>query len=636
MSTSEVVLSEAQSRAVAWEGGPLLVLAGPGAGKTEVLAERAVRIIQATPKRRFRVLGMTFTNFAASEMKQRVAIRLGRDSDRVRIATFHSLCAGVLRQHGSHLGLRPDFRILTLNADRAVVLADALGPSAPWGSQPPPAERIARNLDALFRADPAARSAFAPGPGAASGWKRELLDEYVARLIQKNCMDYGSLLWCCFRLIDSEPRIAADFPIAYPHVLVDEYQDTNAIQDRLLRTLWPPGSSELFIVADDDQMIFQWNGASPERIADLQTDYRMAVLHLPESFRCPPAVVERANRLMEAGPNETAEKPPIVAAGHRSETESVRLRCFPTEAEEVSWVSRDLRDRQIASGEIAVLARNGRLVEAAYEALRTAGVPAWRRRPRDEFVSPGIRFLLAALRLANTPGDGAQLRLLVKAFSELGGVEVSPASAESRADVENGALLAAFVAKAAEESNAAPAKALIAAAREHLVLCPDHRRFSRQALEIMASDIARATDPAERTEANEESDVWRQIAAKIHRQGGDSMRLEQFLHELDLRPIVPEPKREEVQCLTIHQAKGKTFEHVYLLGLAEDQLPSYFAKANGEADPRIEEERRVCFVGMTRASETLTLTRARSYYGRPKKPSRFLADMGLRPEKHSD
>ena len=271
MSESKVVLSEAQRQAVQWEKGSLLVLAGPAAGKTEVLAERVVRVIRATPKRRFRVLGLTFTNLAAGEMHQRVTLRLGRESDRARMATFHSFCAGVLRQHGSHLGLRPDFQILTQDGERALVLAEALGSRAPWGSQPPPAGRIARNLDFLFRADPESRAASRRDEEVASGWGKDLLDAYVSKLIEKNCMDYGSLLLCCFRLVRAQPRIATDFPIGYPHVLVDEYQDTNAIQDRLLRELWPPASAELFVAADDDRWsgprfhwTLDWGRLSPE------------------------------------------------------------------------------------------------------------------------------------------------------------------------------------------------------------------------------------------------------------------------------------------------------------------------------------------------------------------------------------
>ena len=325
MKAGGIVLSDAQRQAVEWSAGSLLVLAGPGAGKTEVLTERAIHLVATTPKRRFRVLGLTFTNFAAGEMNQRLELRLGRASERVRLMTFHSFCAGVLRQHGSHLGLKPDFRILTLAAERAVILAKALGPRAPWGSQPPPADRIARNLDALLRRDPLARDSLLDGTDADGDWGPWLLEPYVSKLIEENCLDFGSLLFCCLRLASSRPSIAEDFPIAYPHVLVDEYQDTNAIQDRLLRELWPPGTNELFVVADDDQTIFQWNGANPERIADLKADYQMTALYLPETFRCAREVVQRANRLLAAGPPGPLDKGPLIAPTSSGAAESVQV-----------------------------------------------------------------------------------------------------------------------------------------------------------------------------------------------------------------------------------------------------------------------------------------------------------------------
>ena len=631
MNETRIVLSEAQCRAVQWEKGPLLVLAGPGAGKTEVLTERAVRVIRDTPKRRFRVLGLTFTNLAAGEMKQRVTLRLGRESDRARIDTFHSFCARVLRQHGSHLGLRPDFRILTQDGERALVLGEALGSRAPWGSQPPPAERIAWNLDRLFRADPESPAASRRDEEVESGWGKDLLDAYVSKLIERNCMDYGSLILCCFRLVRAQSRIAADFPIGYPHVLVDEYQDTNAIQDRLLRELWPPGSTELFVVADDDQMIYQWNGASPERIEDLKTAYGMTVLELPESFRCATNIVHRANRLMAASPSVSRAKAPLVAADGGVGTGSVREQSFLTDADEMVWVARDIRERGIASRECAVLARTGKLVQAAYDALRRVDVSAWCRKPKDEFVSPGIRWLLAALRLANAPHDGAQLRLLTKALFELTGTCITPVAIEADAEVENGALLAALVRRATDVSDSTLAARLVGAARDHLLELPDHRRFARATLDLLESEQAPAGDVAAGHEAREEMELWRSLSAEIRRHGGDKMPLSGFLHELDLRPIVAEPKAEEVCCLTIHQAKGKEFRHVYLIGVVEDVLPSYHAKKNGENGAQIEEERRNCFVAITRASETLTLTCAQTYYGWPKKPSRFLADMRLLP-----
>ena len=628
MNDNEIALTEAQRRAVEWAGGPLLILAGPGAGKTEILTARAIRVIRATPKRWFRVLGLTFTNLAAGEMKARLALRLGRASDRAYITTFHSFCAGVLRLHGSHLGLRPDFRILALDAERAMILSQALGSRAPWGSQAPPARQIARNLDQLFRSPPAGEAASSRVEDDDDGWGRSVLSEYVAALIRNNCMDYGSLIHCCIVLARRKRPIREDFPIMYPHVLVDEYQDTNAAQDALLRELWPPGSSEVFAVADDDQMIYQWNGASPERIEALREDYGMTVCRLPESRRCIPEVVTRANRLMEAGLPGGAGRVPLVAAGPDADPDAVRFETFPHEKAEVEWVARDIGGRGVAAGDSAVLARTGRLVDSAYEALRRAGVPAWSRKPREEFSSPGVRWILAGLRLAGAPRDGAQLRLLAKALHDLTGVSVSPTAVEANAEVENGALLAAFVREPRPLSESALAEDLIRILRERLVEASDHRRFASASIDRLRSH-ERQADAAPDGEAREEIAVWESLTAQIRRQIGGDADLADFLHELDLRPIVAEPKPDETQCLTIHQAKGKEFRHVYLLGLAEDQLPSWYARQNGGNGPQMEEERRNCFVAITRASETLTLTYAASYYGWEKPPSRFLADLGF-------
>lgn len=628
MNGNEIALTEAQRRAVEWSGGTLLILAGPGAGKTEILTARAIRVIRATPKRWFKVLGLTSTNLAAGEMKERLARRLGRASDRARFKTFPLFCAGVLRLHGSHLGLRPNFRILTLDAERAMILSEALGSRAPWGNQAPPARQIAQNLDHWFRSPPAGEEETQRDEHGNNGWGRWVLSEYVAALIRNNCMDYGSLIHCCIELVRRKRPIREDFPIVYPHVLVDEYQDTNAAQDALLRELWPPGSSEFFAVADDDRTNYRWNGASPERIEALRDDYGMTVCRLPESRRCLPEVVSRANRLMEAGSPGGAGRVALVAAGLDGRPDAVRFETFPHEKAEVEWVARDLGGRGVAAGDSAVLARTGRLVDSAYEALRRAGVPAWSRKPREEFSTPGVRWILAGLRLAGAPRDGAQLRLLVKALHDLTGVSVSPTAVEANAEVENGALLAAFVREPRPLSESALAEDLIRILREQLVEGSDHRRFASTSIDRLRFH-ERQANAAPDGEAREEIAVWESLTAQIRRQIGADADLADFLHELDLRPIVAGPKPDETQCLTIHQAKGKEFRHVYLLGMAEDQLPSWYARQNGGNGPQMEEERRNCFVAITRASETLTLTYAASYYGREKPPSRFLADLGL-------
>ena len=279
-------LNANQRRTVDWNDGPMLVLAGPGAGKTLVLTTRVARLIQETPDKRFRVLALTFTTKAAEEMRRRVAHLLGPRMRRTRLTTFHGFAADVLRQHGSHFGLRPDFAILNHDEDRHLLLQDAIQDAGHAGI---PAGATAKGLlpmvDRLLRdGHDGGESQDAPLPFAAPGkeWIRPIYRAYFRRLIEGNHLDFGALLVCCLRLFRERPPIARDYRIVYPFACVDEYQDTNRVQDLLLRALYPDRNSNLFVVADDDQAIYQRNGASPERLRRLRTDYAMEVVQLPE------------------------------------------------------------------------------------------------------------------------------------------------------------------------------------------------------------------------------------------------------------------------------------------------------------------------------------------------------------------
>ena len=621
-----------QRRAIAWVEGPLLVLAGPGAGKTFVLTERVIRLIRTSPESCFQVLALTFTNRAAATMKDRVGNRLGEERRRVEIATFHSFCIGILRQHGAHIGLRTDFRILTQEADRVAILRDLERRGSIPGAAGLAPEQRARLLGRLIRSgrNDAARpleAADAP-PALRTG---EWVTSYVEYLIAENCLDFDSLLACCLRLFRKNPAVLALVRASFPHVLVDEYQDTNAAQDRLLRLLCPPPLANLFVVADDDQIIHEWNGASPARLDALRSDYRMKIVELPESYRCPAETLGLANRLIAQNRARLPGRTPVtgVASGPRSEI--ARVREFPDETREAAWISRDFVTRSIPSAESVVLARSSRLLGEAYREFERLGIPVFRVERKTDFESPGVRFVSAALRLAAASADMEQLRRLCKAFFETTGVPVPVDDAATIADLDGGALLAGFTRAARAPASPNPlAAALVEIARRLLVERLDYREFLRETFSIFESEDPNPvwTDEIDASTLREVR-RWRALDAAVSGGNGADIPLSRFLRELDLQPIVREPLPDEVRCLTIHQAKGEEFEHVYLMGLAEDQLPSYFAKTNGEHGPRIEEERRTCFVAITRASGTLTLTYAKSYFGWTKAPSRFLSEMGL-------
>lgn len=616
-----------QRDAIRWNDGPLLVLAGPGAGKTFVLTERVIRLIEESPRDHFNVLALTFTNKAAAEMRDRVGNRLGTEGQRVEVATFHSFCLNLLRQHGSQIGLRTDFELLTQDADRIAVLRDLARQDGVFQSSGLTTENQARVLGRLMRSDHFEQMRAMEVADAPYGFMRgQWVSGYVDFLIAKNTLDFDALLVCCLRLLRKRPAVADLIRMTYPYVCVDEYQDTNEVQDRLLRLFCPPDSGNLFLVADDDQIIYEWNGASPERLTALRTDYGMKVVELPESFRCPREVLTLANRLISRNRARTPGKAPLTGAS-AGEEEAVRLQACRDETEEARWVARDFRRRGLRAAQCAVLARSGRLVGEMHGAFEALGIPAFRIERKTDYESPGVRFVAAALRLAASPGDQEKLRRLCKAFFDATGERVSVEDAATLADVRGVTLLAGFA--AAEGVSQRAAETLRVAVRRELVDRLDYRAFVEEAFSLYASEESGLewTDGV-RTATRQEADRWRELDAEISGASGGSLPLPQLLQEMDLRSVGGEPGPEQVRCMTIHQAKGKEFEHVYLVGLAEDQLPSHYAKNGGENGPKIEEERRNCFVAITRAQKSLTLTYARSYLGWETRPSRFLADMG--------
>ena len=623
-------LNPNQRRAVDWNEGPLLVLAGPGAGKTRVLTTRVARLILESPDQRFRVLALTFTTKAADEMRNRAAEMLGSDAWRCRLTTFHGFATDVLRQHGSHLGLRPDFIILPQEEDRLSVLRDAMESTAGAGIPPgATAKSVLPLIDHLLRdGQDGGESHAAPLPFATPGkeWVRPIYSNYLRLLIEANHLDFGALLVCCLRLFRERPRIARDYGVVYRFVCVDEYQDTNGVQDLVLRALYPDRNANLFVVADDDQTIYQWNGASPERLRRLQNDYGMQVVQLPESFRCPPAIVGLANSLIRHNVNRAPNRQPLVSAVDASTPRVMRVRRFADCTNEMSWVAADIKGRSRDPGTCTVLARSTKLVRAAADALSGAGVPAYVVKRKAEFESPLLRFLHAALRLTNRPADRDQLAALCRAYRDLTGALVRPEDVEAESAIERDSLLAGFLSASSACANAT-ALPLLDTLRRDLLERIKYSHFVANVLAWRDGQPSGVTGDDGTDEETEERNIWSSLTREIRQQLGADPPLSQFLQQIDLRQKTAPPRATDVQCLTIHLVKGKEFQHVYLTGLAEEQFPSYQAV---QGDPSaMEEERRACFVAITRVQRSLTLTHADSYFGWPKQPSRFLAEMGL-------
>lgn len=635
---ADIKLNSNQHEAVEWGEGPLLVLAGPGSGKTLVLTTRIGRLIQESPQGRFGVLGLSFTTQAADEMRKRVAGMLGREDRRTRLTTFHSFATKALRQHGSHLGLRPDFRLLS-DADRVRMVA-AAGRAEGIRNVPDSDDglrRLMRTIDNLYQEGWDWEESIDQFPlrGAARERTAPIYSAYVSYLLRNNYLDFGALLVCCVRLFREHPRIAAFYRQVYPFACVDEYQDTNRAQDLIIRTIYPK-QSNLFVVADDDQTIFQWNGADVGRIWQLAQDYSMKVIQLPESYRCPARVVRLATNLIQHRPlsesTQLVVKEPMTAFSVRGEAGDVVKKAFKDEGDETDWIARDIVDRSLNPGDCVVLARRRKLAEAAADALVRAGLDPYLGVRKDEFSSALVGFAHVALKLASAPNDGGPLERLCDAFAALTGQRIRTEDVEAERNASGGGLLNGFVDAATVEASES-ARSILRLLQEHLLNAVDYQAFVRATFRWKPSEADSFKRVADAGEEEEERQVWREIEKKARSRLGTTPTLDQLLEEFGMRPKTASPTRRHVQCLTIHGAKGKQFEHVYLMGLAEGELPSYNAVRcdDGSVAGRrvMDEERRSCFVAITRASSSVTLTHAESYFGWPKKPSRFFAEMEL-------
>jgi DNA helicase-2/ATP-dependent DNA helicase PcrA len=635
MDLTQLNLNASQLEAVKWQDGALLVLAGPGSGKTRVLTCRVARLIADSPGARFRVLGVTFTNKAATEMRNRIDTLVSDGRDRATLTTFHSFAAELLRQHGSHIGLKPDFSILSEPAEREAVLSDAIKSLsldedfAPTASQVMPL--VTRMLDGCVAPADAERL-LVKQPHA-----KELAAIYAAYrrcLIAANQMDFATLLAVAVDLLENKPAIAKLVRRTYSYVCVDECQDTNTAQFRLLVQLVPEHNPNLFIVADDDQLIYQWNGASPARLQDLRDRFKMPLLELPENYRCPPAVIALANNLIQNNQDRSLDKKPLEAHKTEEHKEAISVRRFSDFTDERRWLADCLSTMDPQSrADSVILARRKKLLEDAVETLAAKSVPAYIAIRKNEYQSAPYRWLHATLRLANAQQDREQLRRMTKAFFQLEGINVEVDEVVAAASVSQSGFLRTWRDIVAQRPGLDPATSkLLAVETKPLIERLDYWPFVTAAHEWFTLLQGRQAVIAESAfvDFTDEREIWNAVRAEIatHYDLGE-LSLHNFLQEVDLRAKEKPAPKDAVRCLTIAASKGMEFKHVFLIGMVEDELPGFYARKKGDSSDDIREERRNCFVAITRAEDTLTLTYSDRYYGYTKSPSRFLREMGV-------
>lgn len=630
-------LNHNQLKAVTWDNGPMLVLAGPGSGKTRVLTYRIARLLEDTPHKFFKILALTFTNRAAAEMRERIAGLVPDAGSRTLVTTFHSFAADLLRQHGHLGGLRPDFTVLAQDTDRHSLLDDAIELAGAQGAGQT-GENLLPLISALTENDIAPDQSLDFLEKASSREPRMLAcvyQRYRNLMIENNTLDFVGLIAEALDLLRSRRGVCKQIQRIYPYVCVDEFQDTNLSQYKILSHLVNPATHNLFVVADDDQMIYQWNGANPERLRELRRDFDMELLQLPQNYRCPAAVVELANNLIVHNFGRSGEKAALTAHKKSADPSVVRVLRFGQFSDEATWVAKDIASRspEDRSG-CVILARTKKLLEQTVDTLDAHGILGYLAVRKNEFETPPLRWLHSVLRLANSRSSREHLRKVCRAFYALEGINLNVNDLISLASTEGGDYLRSWVSKVLGRSELSPdARGFLEA-----ILVPklldrlDFRGFQGTVFSSWLDSLPDGLPNADGVfdEYEEERRTWQQLVNEIFDQyAGQEVSLHLLLQELDLRSKSPVPPSSAIPCFTIHASKGMEFHHVYLVGMVEDQLPSWAAIKKGDRSHEIQEERRNCFVAITRARETLTLTYSAQVQGWNKRPSRFLSEMGL-------
>ncbi len=634
-------MNKNQHDAVLWNRGALLVLAGPGSGKTRVLTYRIANILYESQEKHFRILALTFTNKAAKEMRGRVEELVPQLMNRVRITTFHSYAAELLQQYGNHIGIRPDFQILSEDIDRETILDGALNKLRKNPAVIIPdhfaASSLLPFLNRLLEHCVPASEVEGLLQRSQPDTARELALVYATykeSLTEENFLDFPSLIAETLTIFEKFPLLAQRIRKVYTHILVDEFQDTNSSQYKLLHRIVTPDPSTLFAVADDDQVIYQWNGADPRRLDELISDFSVSVLQLPENYRCPAEIVSIANTLIENNISRSPDKKPLVSVKSiNSDSQVLEVYKFSTLDDEVEWIANQIRAKSQEEREkCVVLARANKLLEPIGAKLAEIGIPSYFSIRKNEFQSAPMRMLHAILRLANAQTDKKALAKLCKAVEELEGFQLSVSKIISIASASGQDFLRTWISEAQMSGKLEPdTQELLSVGIRPLLSSLSYSIFSENFLKW--AKIRQESQRADEYVFNEfenEIVVWKEIHSEILKKfSGEDVSLHQFLQELDLTSKAPQKEKGAIPCFTIHASKGMEFGHVYLMGMVEDQLPSWAAVKKGDDSLQMQEERRNCFVAITRAQEKLTLTCSDKVFGWHKEPSRFLREMGF-------
>lgn len=619
-------LNPQQREAVLASEGAVLILAGAGSGKTRVITHRIAHLVIDKGVPSERILAVTFTNKAAGEMKARTEALLPGQAVKSWISTFHSLCVRILRREAAAAGLPRDFVIYD-DEDQLQAVREALRTlDLPEKVHPP--RRILARISAAKNAgrDPEQEN---DSESVAAATLARVAERYRQTLEAAHALDFDDLLLRTVALLESNEAVRESYRQRFQYVLVDEYQDTNRAQYELVRYLSGPHGN-ITVVGDEDQSIYSWRGADIRNILDFEADFPGArVLRLEENYRSRPAILDAASGLVAH--NEKRKGKTLRAV--KAAGDPVRLHQAGDEFQEAAWVVSRISGRRDA-GRAAVLYRMNSQSRLFEEALMRAGVPYEVWGGVGFYERREVKDLLAYLRLIANPRDPMALRRVVnvpprgigdRTVQELERVarERGTSTWEALAVVEGEALLPARATQQLRRF-----REMLEALRAEAPSLGLKDLLTR-VLEVTGYAAALAQEESHESQDRLENLAELLSAAADYQAREDSPSLAGFLDRVSLLSDVDKAKDDApVILMTLHSAKGLEFDAIFLVGLEEGLVPHARSLARGDA---LEEERRLCYVGMTRARERLHLTwaQSRSVFGqrRISEPSRFLLEI---------
>ena len=623
-------LNDEQARAVTHGDGPLLILAGAGSGKTKTLTHRIAYLIGELKVFPSRILAVTFTNKAAKEMRQRLAQLLDEEADNRQfmpwMGTFHSICVRILRMDGAHIGL--DRRFLIYDTDDQVSLMKQIMKARGLTDKDIKPRAV---LSVISNAKNEMRSAedfsmSARGPREQK--IAELFFAYEKSLKEVAALDFDDLLIKTVELLRSKSDIRQKWQRQFEYILIDEYQDTNAVQYALIKLLVNERRN-LCVVGDDAQSIYSFRGADYTNILNFERDFPgTTVVKLEQNYRSTGAILNMANSLISHNIHRT-DKNLWTANGDGVDPKLWQLY---SESEEAIAIANEIQ-AQIANGrqygDVAVLYRTNAQSYAIERALRQSYVPYK--------IVGGLRFLdravikdvLAYLRLLYQPSDRVSfLRIVNTPKRGIGAVSMAKFlewNAASGRDIIGGLL-------AVEEADNLTARAKRPLLELGKILEELQREIDGSPAELIEKIMKQTGYGDFINDGTPQADERMENTGVLVAEAKAYVDVATFLEEMALMSSADTTADQQVTLMTLHAAKGLEFPVVFLAGLEEGILPHARVFDSGKADD-IEEERRLCYVGVTRAREELFVSCAnsRTQFGQIgyNVPSRFLDEMGL-------